>query len=467
MGDGNPVVIIISTPPLQVSDPQGEAEQPVVQEQSLRDYHPRENGSNFYNRHWQHSSASDLRAALFAALTGNQTPFQTTANQPTNLPSAQPNDPSHEASNQQNRPNVVNQTLEEIINTVKGHESFKDFKAQSKEFWDQVRQMSDVRVVDKYADGKFESRAVSRYGEILEKFVRQGGQLTAFLNTLSPNEREVFQARHLLNQTLGVDELFIGRGIVIDKNGQFAVRDFLANNGKRLDMPLNTLMSMLGGKGSESSIASLFTNGQLVLNSKTAALLSLSLALYQNINSTLPLKEAMPQLLPNLLGKTNENGGMRFVENNLENAKVNIERRSGEAMIAAALINGALVLIDERGQLSTISTNSWNGSDASFGNIFSAGATGAMLGAIIGCVVPLAETNVGTALGFAATVVIGTCERGLRYLSASLLISDVITSGVQTFLTAATTMLLVEKQEPQDLLKQQLSNFRTLAYLSS
>lgn len=469
MGDGNSIVIIIGAPPPQVTDPQGGTEEIPANDDNPRDYQPRENGSNLFNRQWQNSSASDLRAALFAALTGNQIPAPPASGETPDSPYNHQSRQNDETSNRRNQPNVVNQTLDELINTAKGHESFKDFKAQSKEFWDQVRQMSEIRVVDKYVDGSLESKAVSRYGELIERFTRQGGgQMTSFLNTLSPNEREVFQARHLLNQTLGADELFIGKGIVIDKNGQFAVRDFLANNGKRLDVPLNTLVSMLGGKNSENSMASLFTNAQLVLNAKTAALLSLSLALYQNINSTLPLKEAFPEMLAqNLLGKMNETSGMRFVENNLDNSKVNIERRSGETLIAAALINGALVVIDERGKSTAVNINGWTGGETAFGNIFSAGATGAMLGAIIGCVVPLAETNIGTALGFAASVVVGTSERGLRFLSASLLISDVITSGVQTFLSAATTMMLSEKPESQDLLKQQLSNFRTLAYLSS
>lgn len=466
MGDGNNIIIIGNLPP-QVLDPQGVPETPVAEE-TPQQHDPRENGSNLYNRQWQNSSASDLRSALFSMLSGGEMPTQHSGQTNNNSPTNYQNGQNPDVSNQRNPQNLLNQTLDELINSVKDSKDFAEFRSQPKDFWDKVRQMSDVRIVEKYVDGNLEPRAFSRYGELLEKFNRQGGQLNTFLNSLPPSEREVFQARYLLNQTLGADELFVGKGIVLDKNGQFAVRDFLANNGKNADVPLNTVLGFLGGKLSEDFSSSLFANGQLLLNSKTAALLSLSLALYQNINSMLPLKDALLEAIPqNLLGRANENGGMRFLENNLDGSKINIERRTGETLIAAAVINGALVTIDERDKFVNVSAKTWTGGETVFGNVFSAGATGAMLGAIIGCVVPLSETNLGTALGFAASVVVGTSERGLRYLSANLLISDVITNGVQTFLSATASLLLPEVPEPRNLLKQQLFNNRTLAHLTS
>lgn len=443
-----------------------------------RDYHPRENGSNTYNRHWNNSSASDLRNSLLLLLSGNgenstqngssRTSDSTNSSNSTNTTSFSfTNGQTGQTEGQNHSPNIVNQTLEELINFAQKNDNFADFANQSPGFWDDVQQMSDIKIIEKYVNGNLEPQASSRYGEILNNFARQGGDLPTFLNSLPPSEREVFQARYLLNQTFGADELFVGRGIAIDKSGQFVVREFLANNGKQLETPLSTVLGFLGGKLSESGAAALFANGQLLLNAKTAALLSLSLALYQNINSKLPLTEALPEPNPqNLLGKMNENGGARYVESSIGGAKVSAERRNGENLIAAALINGALVVIDERGKTTSVSVNAWAGGETVIGNIFSAGAMGAMFGAVVGCVVPLAETNIGTALNFAASVVVGTSERGLRSLSANLLISNVITNGVQTFLNAGANILPQEKIDVRDLLKQQLFNHRTLAYLT-
>jgi hypothetical protein len=464
-----------------------------------RDYSPRENGSNTYNRGWQRHSASDLRSTLLALLgnrdgqstnqpqTANKTDYSqnqtnttttpnstnttntTTLSNTTNTTSPDfSNHQSGQTNNQGYLPNIVNSTLNELVNLAQHNDNFTQFNNQSSQFWNDVQQMSNVTIVEKYVNGNLESQAFSRYGELLDKFNRQGGQLTNFLTTLQPAEREVFQARYLINQTFGADELFVGRGVAIDKSGQFVVRDFLANNGKQLDTPLSTVLGFLGGKLPEGSAASLFANGQLLLNAKTAALLSLSLALYQNIDAKMLLSEVLPEFNPqNLLGKANENGGTRFVENALDNSKLNLDRRNGEHLIAAALINGALIVVDERGKVTSASVNAWTGGEAVIGNPFAAGAMGAMFGAVVGCVVPISETTVGTALGFAASVVIGTSERGLRSLSANLLISDVITNGVQKFLSSAVKSLPPEKIEPRELLKQQLSNHRTLAYLTS
>lgn len=490
MGEGGKIQIRIGNLPF-FTERHDDHERSDREDTHRRDHSPRENGSNTYDRGWQRHSASDLKSTLLALLgerdgkptnqpqtnkadySQNQTNTTTTPNSTSTTTSTNTtnttspdfsNHQSGQTNNQGYSPNIVNQTLNDIVNLAQKHTNLSDFNNQSSKFWNDVQQMSNITIVEKYVNGNLEPQAFSRYGELLDKFNRQGGQLTNFLTTLPPAEREVFQARYLINQTFGADELFVGRGVVIDKSGQFVVREFLANNGKQLETPLSTVLGFLGGKLSEGSAAALFANGQLLLNAKTAALLSLSLALYQNIDAKMLLPEAN---LQNLLGKANENGGTRFVENTLDGSKVNLDRRNSEHLIAAALINGALVVVDERGKTKSISVDAWTGGETVIGNPFAAGAMGAMFGAVVGCVVPISETTVGTALGFAASVVIGTSERGLRSLSANLLISDVITNGVQKFLNSAVKSLPTEKIEPRELLKQQLFNHRTLAYLTS
>lgn len=489
MSDGPKIIITIGNLPF-VPGTHDRGDEKRSSEESPGEFNPRENGSNTYNRHARNNSAADLKNTLLTLLDhqNGRTTTQTQTNRTENPQSStdsnsftnsadststnyfnnSSNGRSSEAGGRNSSQNTVNQTLEELINVAQQHTDFSDFKNKSAGFWDRVQQMSDISIVEKYVDGNLEPQAFSRYGELLSKFTRQGGQLTTFLATLPPSEREVFQARYLLNQTFGADELFVGRGIAIDKSGQFVVREFLANAGKKMETPLNTVLSFLGGKLSEGSAASLFANGQLLLNAKTAALLSLSLALYQNIEAKLALTEALPELNPqNFLGKTGENGGTRFVESSPDGSKISTDRRNGENLIAAALINGALIVVDERGKVTSTSVDVWTGNETVIGNPFAAGAMGAMFGAVVGCVVPLAEKNIGTALNFAASVVVGTSERGLRSLSSTLLISDVITNGVQKFLSAGASVPPAERIDPRDLLKQQLFNHRTLAYLTS
>lgn len=485
MSEGGKIQIRIGNLPfVPGTHDRGDDEKRSSEDAQRRDHNSlRENGSNTYNRQSRNNSAADLKNSLLALLGDrngrsstqpqtNRTDYSpntsnssnsTNSTNTTNFNST--NAQTGQAGSQGHAPNLVNQTLDNLINAAQQHTNFAEFNNQSAEFWNDVQRMSEINIVEKYVSGNLEPQATSRYGEILNSFARQGGELSTFLATLPPGEREVFQARYLLNQTFGADELFVGRGIAIDKSGQFVVREFLANNGKQLETPLSTLLGLLGGKSSEGT-AALFANGQLLLNAKTAALLSLSLALYQNIDAKMLLPEANPQNLLGL-GKAGENGGARYVENALDGSKVNIDKRNGENLIAAALINGALVVVDERGKTTSVSVDAWAGGESVIGNPFAAGAMGAMFGAVVGCVVPLSETNVGTALNFAASVVVGTSERGLRSLSANLLISDVITNGVQKFLSAGANLLPKEKIDPRDLLKQQLFNHRTLAYLTS
>lgn len=382
-----------------------------------------------------------------------------------------------------------NQTLESLINLAGNHKDLERFGDKPKEFWNDVRQLSEVQIVEKYVNGKPEPRAVSRYGELVEQLARSGGQMEKFLSSLPAGERTVFEARHQIGKTFGATDLFVGRGVEIDRRGDFPVRVFLSANGKNTELSPHSILSLLGGKisghsanplfaraldgknagapvdsyfslshfefgGAEPALfenAAIFTNGQFLLNPKTAALLSLSLALYQNINASLPLSDVAPEFLsPNQAAafvpkdsvpKPNQSVIKTANQNSAENGK-SIDgaaaRRTNEAnAAAAALINGALATIDRyRKSKSEMSgTPAAAGAEkARFG--FSAGATGAMMGATAGCIVPLAEKSAGEILGFAAGIVIGLTDGGLLALGANTLVS-VITDGAQIFLSAA------------------------------
>lgn len=472
MGHGNGIGIFISFGNPSLTAPGQQGKNDGKTEDRPPHFSPKQNAAAFQSRQNQNHSAADLKNSLLSMLPENKLPVNgktgdapnqsfsdvSSGNSPNNSPNNSPG----------NSRNVANQTLDDVISFARDHENFTEFKDQPKEFWDRVKQMSDVQIVKKYANGHFEPRANSRYGELLEKFNRYGSQGFVFLNSLPEGEKQVFQARHLLDQQFGVDELFIGRGVIIDKSGNFAVRELLANNAKNFAAPLSTVLGLFNGKFSENSAAPLFAGEQFLLNAKTAALLGLSLTLYQNLNTKLPLTDAaLPDVPPKFSEKAGENGGARFIENNLDGSKIAAERRADNFQIAAALISGALVANRDDKDFKNARFDRWKAGETILGNVFSAGATGAMFGAILGCVVPLAENNAATALSFASSVVIGTSERGLKYLSANLLISDVITSGVQNILTAAATAQLPGRENLRESLNRELDNYRTLAFLTS
>ena len=383
--------------------------------------------------------------------------------------------------------NLLNQTWDGLVNNAKEHKDLAAFRDKPKQFWNDVRQMSEIRVVETYVNGKAEPRAVSRYGELFRQLERHGGRLETFLTTLPPGERKVFEARYQMNRTFGASNLFVGSGIALDKRGDFPVRVFLSLNGKNVELPPHAIISLLNGKtveiaprsimnspdgkifnfsspqtvsnapdgdffGGEIALlenASIFTNGEVLLNAKSAALLSLSLALYQNISVMLPLTDVAPEIVPqnqpgDLSPKTtnapNEQiAGRTANRTTLENGKqnVNLSHRTNEANVAGALINGALTTIDKyRKSRYSAAGASAKTDSKNIGFGFSAGATGSMMGATVGCIVPLAEKSVGEILGFAASVVVGLTDNGLRSLGVNTLVS-VITTGAQIFLSAA------------------------------
>lgn len=358
---------------------------------------------------------------------------------------------------------LLNKTWNTLVNAAKEHKDLSAFRDQPKRFWNDVRQMSELRVVETFVHGRAEPRVVSRYGELLKQFERQGGTLQDFLTTLSPTERKVFQARRQIERTFGANELFVGKGIALDKRGDFPVRVFLSHNGKNVELPPHAILSLLNGgsadglpgdfsaaNGALPDSRALFTNGEFLLNTKNAALLGLSLALYQNIGVSLALTDISAeilrqnQLLGDFFPQTANAPVEQSTESTLnktafENSKngENALRRAGEGNVAGALINGTFATIDryrkENFQPDGVSDKSGPGASI-FG--FSAGATGAMMGATVGCIVPLAEKSVGEILGFAASVVVGLSDSGLRSLGASTLVS-VITTGAQIFLSAS------------------------------
>lgn len=266
--------------------------------------------------------------------------------------------------------------------------------------------------------------------------------METFLASLPPGEREVFQARYQINQTFGASELFAGgRGIALDENGQFPLRVFLSSNNIAADFPLLRSALGLGLSNLSAEEIQLLLNSQFLFSGGSAALLGLSLALYQNAGAMLSLKDvAIERFMAQGMASEQSSAPLALAQSILENGKVYdaAARRAMEGWIAGALISGALNVIEKYRKASYQPIDVWMDDEAAddAGFRFSAGATGAMMGATIGCVVPLAEKSATEVLGFASSVVVGLKDSGLRSLGANALVS-VITSGVQNFLNAS------------------------------
>ncbi|MET0753986.1 MAG: hypothetical protein ABWZ66_11455 [Pyrinomonadaceae bacterium] len=393
--------------------------------------HLKQNAAQLFNHDWQSSQANNLKNNLLTMLLGSQP--QT--NYSSNAQNGNFSQPAQHANPQtlvSNAANYAGQNLQNLISLAREHPDFQHLQNHAESFWRNVGQMSEVRILQTTTG---EIQLTSRYAELLDRFTSHGGRLETFLPSLPANEREIFAARFQMEQTLGAGKFFIGNGIMPDKNGDFALRQFFTNTGKPADLPLNFAVAMresgLLGAGN-----ALFSSGQILFNAESAALLGVSLAFYQNLGATVNLKDAVIyNLLQNFLISAKENVVQRQPVNVFTNEAP--ARKFEQSVIVGALVNGSLQSVDKKSRFfDEINLEAWQKGEAANRLGFSAGATGAMLGAAIGCLVPLSGEVAGRATGLATSIVIGTAERGLRSINLNMLISDVVTNAVQTLLDA-------------------------------
>jgi hypothetical protein len=416
------------------------------------------NAAQLFRNDWQNSQANELKNNLLTSLPGgseraenaHQTFSQTTTTQTI--------------------ASYANQSLESLINLAREHKDFKTFQNHTENFWENVSRMSEVRIL---TSSSGETNLASRYAELSDKFSRQGGGIETFVRSLPDNEREVFAARYQLEKTFGAGKLFVGNGVTLDKNGDFNLRAFLSGNNKSVDLPLNFVLALResGLLGASDSMLA----GRLLFNDESAALLGMSLALYQNAGANVNLKDAIIYTLFQQFVKTaGENASSRQPSNQLANADATA-KKSFEPVIVGALINGSLSSIDKRAAFfDKINLEAFSKGENSGRIGFAAGAAGAMLGAAIGCLVPISGNAAGRATGLATSIVVGTTTRGLRSLNVNLLISDAVTNAVQTlldtvqdnFLTASPQTALPAASPLEDL-NSNLFNRRLNAFLTA
>jgi hypothetical protein len=428
------------------------------------------NAAQLFNHDWQNAHANERKGNLLTMLLGTQHGESTQHSQSTQHGESSQHLQTFSPRTTSTPANYANQSLGNLINFAKEHKDFHKFQNHSENFWQNVSRMSEVRILKSHSG---EPHFASRYGELLDKFTRQGGRLETFLRSLPNNEREVFAARYQMEKTFGAGKLFVGNGITLDKHGNFGVRAFLTNNNKAVALPLNFAASM-HESGMLGAGASLFAGGRILFNAESASLLGISLAFYQNLGASVNLKDAaVYTLFQNFIAEANEISVMRQPLNLFTTDAS--ARKNNESVIVGALINGALPSVDKNSRVfDKIDLEAFSKGESSSRPGFSAGAAGAMLGAAIGCLVPMAGAVAGRATGLAGSIVVGTAERGLRSLSVNLLISDAVTNAVQTLLDATQGIFLAGSAQsflpaasPLEDLQMNLLNRRRNAFLTA
>ncbi len=356
-----------------------------------------ENGAVFFNLDWQNQRAEALRQTL-------TTIFST-------------------ISTEQNQTeNLTNRAWRDLINLAREHNDFKEFRRQPENFWQQVRQMSETRIVKDNA-GR-ETRTASRFNELLEKMQSKNLSPREFAQTLPPNERAVFKACYQLSQTFGAN--LFNNGATPNEAAQT----------KFSEIPTDTSRAAVLREG-KFILPGATTRGEMLFGAKSAALLGASILTPQNFKGSASGNPAMqntalPTASPTALGSAAgaslivpETSAARGLTNaaSENTTNTNAARRDGGTAIGGALISGAFASIDNHKNLDyrEIGDSRAKGSVFGEGSGFAAGATGAMFGAAVGTVIPGAETVVSGVLGFVSSVVVGVdIDQGLRWLGTGI-----------------------------------------------
>lgn len=360
-----------------------------------------ENGSVFFNLDWQSQQAEDRRQALTTAFFGDGS-----------LPeSIQP-----EITRDENRylQNIAETNWNDLVNLAKDHEDFDNFRRQPENFWRAVRQLSEPRRVEVTIDNETVTQTVSQYEELLTAMQENQLSPQSFAQTLPPNEQAVFLACCQLDETFGAPSPLQPAGeneptafpnadtpreysSENQRAGEFTAA---AENGEEITFGA-TETAFFGGNPTDLTTVR--------IEDKT-------------------FETTRDDASPNALGAANliltDNAAGRFTGgSNSESANVSaVSRRESGVAMGGALISGALNSIEDYRQVE----NRAVGGSRAVGNFydvngggFAAGATGAMMSAAIGSVIPGAGTDVSGVLGFVSGVVVGVeADQGIRWLGA-------------------------------------------------
>lgn len=353
------------------------------------------------------------------------------------------------------------------INFAAENEDFSDFHDRSKAFWRQAREMSAPPIVETETNfepneffepqNKNEKHFIPRYEPLLNE-TKTGKPLTdEFAETLAPNEREVFRARFQTDETFGGNVLE-SDGATFGETAQIAFSqtaadanqfaDLLANVGFETDENAKSAFEPDAGESAtinacENPIAAkILPNGETLIEtpaeiafaaSETVQAAPQTFEAFVAERQTLKDGEfdnASKVFFGSAAAATNspltEGGNSRFgnafVSDNSSYVGAVARRESGGgAAMGGALISGAYSSADNYKNLENQTVGDSfiiNNASGERQNILAAGATGTMLSAALGSIIPASEASVGGVLGFVSGVVVGAeTDQGLRWLS--------------------------------------------------
>ncbi|MDQ2746011.1 MAG: hypothetical protein M3T96_01985 [Acidobacteriota bacterium] len=336
---------------------------------------------------------------------------------------------------------------------LKNHPDFSDFRNQPPNFWHEVRQLSETRILQD--DDGNQLPTASKYENLLSQASPKQLSLDDFAKTLPPPDREVFQARIQIDQTFGAN-IFENDGVTLNANGQIRLQATFKEG--EIDQPPHFRADSLAGKsapigndGAPLTREIAFVDAKKDRSEfgrtpefKQPAITANNLKNLENSELKSPDKWAQIAansssvgnnfLLENGAART-ANGGSALSDNSANISAVT-RREGGTATVGGALVGNSLTANhsyknSESGEINK--SRSLNNYDANGGKSFAAGATGAMMSAAIGSLISDSKSHIGGAVGFVSGVFVGAeADQGVRWLGADKNISGAAADNSRT-----------------------------------
>ncbi len=281
-----------------------------------------------------------------------------------------------------------------------------------------------VKLTDKTVE-KDAPTNISDYEKLVAEMNARKLSPDEFAETLPPKDREIFKTRYQLDQTFGMKNL-IGDDVNSVQTEQLRVSETAVEKKfQAAAPPKETHVFSLEGENSPTLTSRKIAAGTETLVPFSGNTFADSKPKIIESND-LKFQDKSSQVAVG--GNTNpitaDSGAGRGINHNVVSESSSnvsaVGRRDGGAAMGGALINGAFASIEnyknaESGQIN--GSYSIGNTDVYGRSVFSPGATGVMMSAAIGSVIPNSDATVGGVLGFISSVVVGVeTEQGLRWL---------------------------------------------------
>jgi hypothetical protein len=286
---------------------------------------------------------------------------------------------------------------------------------------------------------------ISEYEKLIAEMNAKKLSPDEFAETLPPKDREIFKARYQLDQTFGTKTLS-GDDVNSVQNGELRVNEAaVEKKNQAAALPIEIHIHSIEGENSPT-----LTSREIAAGTETVVPFSGNTFADSDLkiieSNDLKFQDKSSQVAVG--GNTNliiaDSGAVRGINHNVVSESSSnvsaVGRRDGGAAMGGALISGAFASIEnyknaESGQIN--GSYSIRNTDVYGRSVFSPGATGVMMSAAIGSVIPNSEATVGGVLGFISSVVVGVeAEQGLRWLGGDRPTAIVPSNNTENPLTA-------------------------------